>query len=153
VEDQTHLWAETYDRDENDALAIQRDVAARVALSLSLELLPSFSSDAASGKFAKAAAFDAYLKGRYLITKDTPEDLERSLPYFDQAIAEDPQFAPAYAAQVEALVLSADWTGGTTNANLPKAKAAALKAIELDPAFAEGYAALGSVQLWLEWNK
>lgn len=153
VEDQTHLWAETFDRGETDVLDIQREVVARIASSLSLELLPSVSSEAATGKFAKPAAFDAYLKGRYLITKDTPEDLERSIPYFDQAILEDPQFAPAYAAQVEALVLLADWTGTIASSDLPKAKAAALKAVELDPSYAEGYAALGSVQFWLEWNK
>ena len=150
--DQTHLWAETYDRDEKDVLGIQREVAARIASSLSLELLPSTSSDAASGKFAQPAAFDAYLKGRYLVTKDTPEDLKRSIPYFDQAIAEDPAFAPAYAAQVEALVLLTDWTGSIARSDPSKAKAAALKAVELDPAFAEGYSALGSVQFWLEWN-
>ncbi|HEV7646204.1 MAG TPA: winged helix-turn-helix domain-containing protein [Pyrinomonadaceae bacterium] len=152
VGDQTHLWAETFDRDEKDVLDIQREVAARIASSLSLELLPSYSSEAASGKFAKPEAFDAYLKGRYLVTKDNPDDLKRSIPYFDQAISEDPNFAPAYAAQVEALVLLIDWTGATANSDLPKAKAAALKAVELDPAYAEGYAALGSVQLRLEWN-
>jgi TolB-like protein/DNA-binding winged helix-turn-helix (wHTH) protein/Tfp pilus assembly protein PilF len=153
VDDQTHLWAETFDRDETDVLGIQREVATRIASSLRLELFPKNASEAAAGKQAKPEAYDAYLKGRYLITKDTPEDLERSIPYFDQAIAEDPNFAPAYAAQVEALVLLTDWTGDIANSNLPKAKAAALKAVELDPSFAEGYAALGSVQLWLEWDR
>jgi TolB-like protein/DNA-binding winged helix-turn-helix (wHTH) protein/Tfp pilus assembly protein PilF len=153
VDDQSHLWAESYDRAESDLLEIQREVANKIAGSLSLELLPESASEAASGKFAKPAAFDAYLKGRYLVTKDTPEDLERSIPYFDQAIAEDPTFAPAYAAQVEALVLLADWTGTIASSNPQKAKAAALKAVELDPSYGEGYAALGSVQLWLEWNR
>jgi len=153
VDDQTHLWAETFDREEKDVLGIQREVAARIASSLSLELLPgSSSSDAASGKFARPAAYDAYLKGRFLITKDTPDDLRRSIPYFDQAIAEDPSFAPAYAAQVEALVLLNDWTGNIANSSPEKAKASALKAVELDPALSESYAALASVQFWLEWN-
>ena len=142
VHDQTHLWAETFDREEKDVLGIQREVAARIASSLSLELLPGSSSDAASGKFAKPAAYDAYLKGRFLITKDTPDDLRRSIPYFDQAIAEDPSFAPAYAAQVEALVLLNDWTGNIANSSPEKAKASALKAVELDPALSESYAAL-----------
>jgi TolB-like protein/DNA-binding winged helix-turn-helix (wHTH) protein/tetratricopeptide (TPR) repeat protein len=153
VNDQTHLWAETFDRDETDVLDIQREVVIRIASSLSLELLPSSHSEVAADREAKPEAYDAYLKGRYLITKDTPEDLERSIPYFDQAIAEDPDFAPAYAAQVEALVLLSDWTGSTSIANLPKAKAAALKAVELNPSYAEAYAALGSVQFWLEWDR
>jgi TolB-like protein/DNA-binding winged helix-turn-helix (wHTH) protein len=152
VGDQTHLWAETYDRNEKDVLDIQRDVASRVASSLSLELLPASYSEVLAGKLAKPEAYDAYLKGRYLITKDTLPDLERSIPYFDRAIAEDPNFAPAYAAQVEALVLIGDWTGMNAEPNIPKAKAAALKAVELNPAYAEAYAALGSVNFWLEWN-
>lgn len=152
VDDQTHLWAETFDRKETDVLDIQREVATRIASSLSLELLPASSSEIAAGKLAKPEAYDAYLKGRYLITRDTLEDLERSIPYFDQAIAHDPNFAPAYAAEVEALVLITDWTGSTAAVSLAKAKAAALKAIELNPSYAEGYAALGSVHFWLEWN-
>jgi tetratricopeptide (TPR) repeat protein len=152
VDDQTHLWAETFDRAENDVLDIQREVATRVASSLSLQLLPKSSSEVAAGKLTKPEAYDAYLKGRYLITKDSLEDLERSIPYFDQAISLDPNFAPAYAAQVEALVLMVDWTGSTTSTDIPKAKAAALKAIELNPAYAEGYGALGAVHFWLEWN-
>ncbi|MGH9967721.1 MAG: winged helix-turn-helix domain-containing tetratricopeptide repeat protein [Pyrinomonadaceae bacterium] len=151
VDDQTHLWAETFDRNETDLLDIQREVATRVASSLSLELLPASYSEVA-GKLAKPEAYDAYLKGRYLITKDTLEDLQRSIPYFDSAIAADPNFAPAYAAEVEALVLITDWTGSTAAVSLPKAKAAALKTIELSPSYAEGYAALGAVQFWLEWN-
>ena len=152
VDDQTHLWAETYDRNETDVLDIQREVALRVASSLSFELLPSSYAEAAAAKTTRPEAYDAYLKGRYLITKDNLQDLERSIPYFDRAIAEDPNFAPAYAAEVEALVLIADWTGTTTGSNLPKAKAAATKAIELNPSYAEAYAALGSVNFWLEWN-
>lgn len=152
VDDQTHLWAETFDRDEQDVLGIQREVAARIASSLSLELLPAPLSRPDAEKFAKPSAYDAYLKGRFLITKDTADDLKRSIPYFDQAIAEDPGFAPAYAAQVEALVLLNDWTGNILNSGPDKARASALKAVELDPSYAEGYGALASVQLWLEWN-
>ena len=152
VDDQTHLWADAYDRDETDILGIQREVASKVAASLSLELLPGSYSEVAAANMTKPEAYDAYLKGRYLITKDTLQDLERSIPYFDKAIAEDPNFAPAYAAKVEALVLIADWTGTIAYADSPKARAAALKAIELNPAYAEAYAALGSVSFWLDWN-
>lgn len=153
ADDQTHLWAETFDREESDILDIQREVAMRIASSLSIELSLTSSSDAVARKRAKPKAYDAYLKGRYLIAKDTPEDLRRSLPFFEQAVAEDPDFAPAYAAQVEALVLLTDWTGSIAIEDVPKAKAAALKAVQVDPSYAEGYAALGSVQLWLEWNR
>jgi TolB-like protein/DNA-binding winged helix-turn-helix (wHTH) protein/Tfp pilus assembly protein PilF len=151
VKDQTHLWAETFDRDETDVLNIQREVATKVASALRLELLPGSYSEAAA-KNAKPEAYDAYLKGRFLITKDTQDDLVRSIPYFDQAIAADPNFAPAYAAEVEGLVLQYDATGTLRELRVQKAKAAALKAVELDPSYSEGYAALGSVQLFLEWD-
>lgn len=151
VKDQTHLWAETFDRDETDVLDIQREVATHIASALRLELLPASYSEAAAKK-AKPEAYDAYLKGRFLITKDNQEDLERSIPYFDQAIATDPDFAPAYAAEVEALVLQQDSIGNAREIKSQKAKAAALKAVALDPAYSEAYAALGSVQLWMEWD-
>jgi TolB-like protein/DNA-binding winged helix-turn-helix (wHTH) protein/tetratricopeptide (TPR) repeat protein len=151
VKDQTHLWAETFDRDETDVLNIQREVATQVASALRFELLPGSYSEAA-GKKAKPEAFDAYLKGRFLITKDNQEDLVRSIPYFDQAIVMDPDFAPAYAAEVEGLVLQYDATGALRELRVQKAKAAALKAVELDSSYSESYAALGSVQLFLEWD-
>lgn len=151
VKDQTHVWAETFDRSETDILDIQREVATRVATALRLELIPSSNGESAN-KTANPEAYDAYLKGRFMITKDTQEDLERSVPLFDQAIAIDPNFAPAYAAEVEALVLQNDWSGKLRAANASKAKTAALKAVELDPTYAESFASLASAQLWLEWD-
>jgi TolB-like protein/DNA-binding winged helix-turn-helix (wHTH) protein/Tfp pilus assembly protein PilF len=151
VKDQTHLWAATYDREDADVLDIEREVATEVATALRLELLPGTRIETIAKK-ARPEAYDAYLKGRYLIAKDTQEDLERSVPYFDQAIATDPDFAPAYAAEVEALSLEWDSTGRERELKVQKAKAAAHKAIELDPQFSEAYAALASVQLKLEWD-
>ncbi len=86
VSDQTHLWAETYERNERDMLQLQSDVANRVARSLALELLPASSSDSIEARSNNPDAYEAYLKGRYLVTKDTLPDLERSIPYFDEAI-------------------------------------------------------------------
>src|SRR5262249_32959726 len=134
VSDQTHLWAETFDKDETDVLDIQREVATQVASALRLELLPDSSHERLAEK-TKPEAYDAYLKGRFLIKKDNEEDLKRSIPYFDQAIALDPAFAPAYAAEVEALVLQRDSTGSLREEKARKAKAAALKAVEVDPAY------------------
>lgn len=152
VEDQTHLWAETYERNERDMLELQSEVANRVARSLALELLPAPRTDKASNRANDPEAFEAYLKGRYLITKDTLPDLERSIPYFEQAIEKDPAFAPAYVAYVEARVSLNTWKDAPAGEALPKTKDYALKAIELDPTFGEAYAALGSVNFWLEWN-
>ncbi len=152
VEDQTHLWAETYERSPRDMLNLQSEVANRVARSLALELLPAPRADRATNEANDPEAFDAYLKGRYLITKDTLPDLERSIPYFEQAVEKDPAFAPAYVAYVEARVLLTTWKDTPAGEALPKTKDYALKAIELDPTFGEAYAALGAVNFWLEWN-
>jgi TolB-like protein/DNA-binding winged helix-turn-helix (wHTH) protein len=150
VEDQTHLWAETYERSERDILQLQSEVARRVARSLSLELLPPLGR--APTRANDPEAFDAYLKGRFLITKDTLPDLERSLPYFKQAIEKDPSFAPAYVAFVEARVLLAVWKNSPAGEVLTEAKDYALKAVELDPRLGEAYAAMGAVNFWLEWR-
>jgi TolB-like protein/DNA-binding winged helix-turn-helix (wHTH) protein/Flp pilus assembly protein TadD len=152
VSDQTHLWAETYERNERDMLQLQSDVANRVARSLALELLPVSSSDSIEVRSSNPEAYEAYLKGRYLVTKDTLPDLERSIPYFDQASEKDPNFAPAYAAATDARVLLTTWNNTSALEALSKAKADALKAVELNPAFAEAHAALGSVNFYFEWN-
>ena len=86
------------------------------------------------------------------MTKDTLPDLERSIPYFDQASEKDPNFAPAYAAATDARVLLTTWNNTSALEALSKAKADALKAVELNPAFAEAHAALGSVNFYFEWK-
>ena len=153
VSDQTHLWAESYERNERDLMQLQSEVAGRVASSLALELLPSSQPDIAASKTSVPEAYDAYLKGKYLVTKDTVPDIERSITYFDQATEKDPNFAAARAAAVDARVLlGAIWKNTPATELLPKAKADALKAIELDPTLAEAYAAMGAVNFWFEWN-
>src|SRR5205085_1112762 len=96
VSDQTHLWAETYERNERDMLQLQNEVANRVVRSLASELLPVSQKSGTYARTAQPEAHDAYLKGRYFFTKDTVEDFERSITYFEKAIEIDPNFAPAY---------------------------------------------------------
>ena len=152
VRDQTHLWSETFDRDVGDMLQIQSEVAGQVARALALELLSTGTAIKGPGQPSNPAAVDAYLKGKFLVTKDTLPDLERSIPYFDQATEQDPNFAPAFAAAVEARLLLATWINIPAGEMQEKAKSDALRAIELDPSLAEAYAALGAVQFWFEWD-
>lgn len=152
VSDQTHLWADTFERSERDLISIQSEVASRVARALALELLPAQESNPISNRTTQPEVYEAYLKGRYLIIKDTLEDFERSIPFFEQAIERDPAFAPAYVGATQSRVFIATWRNLPAAEMLPKAKADALKAVELDPNSAEAYAALASVNFWLEWN-
>jgi hypothetical protein len=96
VEDQTVLWAETYERGLEGILALQSEVALEVAEALALELLPAERARLASGLIVDAEAYDAYLKGSYHWKKVTPADLDIAERYFELALDRDPSFAPAY---------------------------------------------------------
>jgi len=148
VSDQTHLWAETYDRDVKGALTVQAEVAARVVAALSQALLPGRSMTAA----ASPEAYDAYLRGRALVNRGGVVDLEQGVGAFEQAVALDPRYAPAWAALADASHLLR-MRGGTSREGVAaKAGRAARQAVALDDTLAEGHTALGAVQLWYEWN-
>lgn len=151
VSDQTHLWAESYDRAQSAALAVQSEVAGRIARSLALELLPA-RDDRASSYTPRPEAHDAYLKGRYLWNKASVENLKKSVEYFHEAIEKDPQYARGYVGLADSYRLL-----GIFHAMLPRdafgtVKEAALKALELDERLAEAHTALGAVKFWFEWN-
>ena len=150
VGDQTHLWAETYEHDLAGVLAIQQEVANRIAKSLTVQLLPD-RAPFLSSRSPGSAAYDAYLKGRYHWNKRTARASKEAIKYFQQAIDEDPNFAPAYAG----LAVSYNYLAGFAPPQdvYPKAKQAALKALEIDDTLAEAHAALGMIKLSfdLDW--
>ena len=151
VSDQTHLWANTYDRQVHDALTIQSEVAQRIAQALAVELLPKQPPEKTVAYLPNSDAYESYLRGRYLRNKWTREDLEKGISYFEQAIQRDPNYAVAYAALADA------WHalrlfGVRTSEIYPKAKDAATKAVALDQTLAEAHAALGTVKFWYDWD-
>jgi len=152
VKDQTHLWAETYDVSNKDAIAIQEQVAAKVARSLAIELLPSTNSENAKGSTTVPEAYDSYLKGLYLWNKRT--DLDKSIAYFKEATEKDPKYATAYCALANAYVRSFMFGARHEPFDViaPRARAAAEKAVELNDGLSEAHSALASVEMWLEWN-
>jgi len=151
VSDQTHLWAESYDREIHDALNIQSEVAERIAQSLALELLPSAQPGITNYR-PNPEARDAYLKGRYLRNKWTREGLEKSIGYFEQAIEKDSKYALAYAGLADAWYSLRMFAGLSPREVYPKVKEAALKALEIDDALAEGHAVLGAARFWYDWD-
>jgi TolB-like protein/tRNA A-37 threonylcarbamoyl transferase component Bud32/Tfp pilus assembly protein PilF len=152
VRDQTQLWAESYERELAGVMALQSEVAQKVAGSLALTLLPAEQARLANVHAINPEAYDAYLKGLHHWYMFTPSDFDTALQYYELALAKDPNYAPAYAG-VALIWASRSQAGWVTHSEAtPKAKAAALKAVELDPANAEAHFALAGVRAWHEWD-
>ena len=145
------VWSETYDRNVEDALEIQADIARALAGALELELLDPAAFGSLPGRSANPVAYDLYLRGLSLSHSPTEDGLLRSIAYFQRAIEADPDFALAHAGLSSAYTgLAARYGAGYGN-YLPRAKAAAERAVLLDENLAEGHHALGGVRAW--WDR
>jgi TolB-like protein/DNA-binding winged helix-turn-helix (wHTH) protein/Tfp pilus assembly protein PilF len=152
VKDQTHLWARDYDRRPQDILTVQDEVAVAVAEEIQLRLTPQQRTDLAHARTVDPDAYEAYLKGRYFWNKRTEDGFRRAIEYFNQAIAKDPNYAQAYAGLADAYVLLGGYSFIAQEDAMPKAKAAAQKAIAIDGQLADAYASLGMVSEQWDWN-
>ena len=138
-----HVWVQSYERNVSDLLALQTEVARTIAREIQIQLTPQEEAGfalAASRPQLNSAAQDAYLQGRYYWSKRTPEGLDQALEYFRQASVLAPAFAPAYAGQADAYNLLPGHMPPAVA--YPLAKAAAAKALELDPTLAEAHTSL-----------
>jgi TolB-like protein/Tfp pilus assembly protein PilF len=152
VSDQTHLWAESYDRTVEDILAVQIEVAEKIARSLAVELLPEEHAALARSSTTNAAAHDAYLRGRYFWSKRTEENFSKAIESFQQAVDIDPGYAAAYAGLADCFD-TLGWYGALpADEAYRKAKAAALHALQIDDRLAEAHAALAYAKHFYEWN-
>ena len=137
------IWGEQYERKLSDLLATQREIASTITEKLQLKL----SGESAKGitkKYTESnEAYQLYLKGRYLWNQRTGESLKRATVVYNQAIEKDPGFALAYAVLAETYVLFPNYEVASPADSLPQAKAAALRAMELDDSLAEAHSALG----------
>src|SRR3984893_3693470 len=143
--DDRHLWAESYERDVRDVLALQDEVARTIANEIKVKLTPQEQGLLTSARPVNPQAHELYLKGRYYWNKRTPEALNKSLEYFRQAIDKDPSYALGYAGMADAYAMLGSGEYGILPPKeaFPKAEAAAMKALELDSALAEPHATLG----------
>jgi len=139
VSDGYHLWSKTYDRELKSIFAVEDEIARSIAGALQRKLIPMKQGT------ANTVAHDLYLRGRYLWNKRTREAIRQAAGYFQQAIREDPGYALAYAGLADALALQYDYEVPPVASVLPKARQAALKALDLDPDLAEAHASLGLV--------
>src|SRR3984893_7315225 len=144
VPEQTDRWAESYDRELKDMLTLQDSVARTIANQIHITLTPGQTRPPGRANL-DPEAYEAYLKGRYYWNKRTGDGLQKALIYFQQAINRDPTYGAAYSGLADCNSGLA-WHGFKSPAEaLPKANAAALKAIEIDPQSAEAHASLGLV--------
>jgi len=146
VSDQTHLWAKNYDRDLRDLLGIENELGRTIAQQVQVNLGQQWQVEVARARNVDPEAYDLYLRGRYYWNHRTPAGIKESIGYFQQAVAKDPDFALAYAGLADAYNVSNIVGLFSAEESLPKAKTAAIKAIELDPSLAEAHAALGMVK-------
>ena len=150
--DQTHLWAADFDRDPGDVLRLQSDLALAISNKIELTLSPPVRARLADAPPVNAAAHDAYLLGLHELDLRTKSGVERSIAEFQNAIALDPQYASAHAALARAYSLAPVVRAMPPIEAMPKARDAALRAIELDPGLASGHSTLGFVKAHYEFD-
>ncbi len=144
-----HVWAETYDRDLSDVLALQADVARAIAVQIRGKLSPAPPHGASP---LNPEAYELYLKGRYSRDEGTEDGLKLAFEYFQQAIEKDPQYAPAYAGLADSYALLPFYSETRPGEAFPKAKAAAMKALQLDATLAEAHASMAYVKTYYDWD-
>jgi TolB-like protein/DNA-binding winged helix-turn-helix (wHTH) protein/Flp pilus assembly protein TadD len=149
-----HLWSQSYEGELRDALALQNKVARAIADQIRISLNPQEQAALKAAKVVNPEAYVSYLKGRYFWNKRTGDSLKVALAYFNQAIEEDPKYARAYSGLADTYALLGDWQYAvmTPKEALPKAKAAAIKALELDSALGEAHNSLAFCLDGFDWN-
>jgi TolB-like protein/tetratricopeptide (TPR) repeat protein len=149
-----HIWAETYDRNLRDVVALQADVAQSIAKAIGTRVMPAELPRPTPGRRVGPEAYEDYLKGRFFVEKRTAEGFHRAVDYFQQSIREDPGFAQAYAGLAKTYDLLGLYELLPPNESFPKAREAADKALELDSSLSEAYTAraLASTAYERDWN-
>ena len=149
-----HLWSQSYEGELRDTLALQNRVANAIADQIRINLTPQEEAALKNVKVVNPEAYESYLKGRYFWNKRTADALKVALAYFKQAIEEDPKYAPAYSGLADTYALLGDWQYAvmTPKEAFPKAKAAAIKALELDSTLGEAHNSLAFVLDGYDWD-
>jgi adenylate cyclase len=151
VESGFHMWSETYDRELADVFAIQDEIARAIVDALKLQLAGDAETPLVTATTTEVDAYTKYLKGRFFFNKLGEMDLRRSLELYQAALEVDPKYAQAYAGIADSWMnLADDWV--SPHEAYPKARQAATRALELNPALAEAHTALGKVLGWYDWD-
>ena len=147
-----HLWARSFERDSRDVLALQDELASAIAREIHVQLTPAEQSRLTRAASVNPEAYDGYLKGRYYFNRPSDENLKKAIALFEETIRRDPSYAPAFSGLSDAY-LWAGYNEGflTASEARPKAKAAAVRAIELDDSSAEAHTSLAVFKFFYEY--
>jgi eukaryotic-like serine/threonine-protein kinase len=149
VADGSQLWGEQYNRRLSDVLAIQQEISWEISERLRLKLTGEEQRRVTRRSTHHTEAYQLYLKGRYHWNKRTDEGAARAIEYFQQAIEKDPAYALAYVGLADSYLVSEPLPA---REKYPKAKAAALKALEIDETLGEAHASLAAIKNWYDWD-
>jgi DNA-binding winged helix-turn-helix (wHTH) protein len=152
VGDESLLWADTFEESPQRIFTLEDEIGKRIAQWMSIRLSGEREMRLARPGTENPKAYQLYLEGRYFWNKRTEEGLRRSIEYFRQATTEDVQYALAYAGLADSYVLLDSYGVEPAFQAHPVAKAAALKALQLDNSLAEPHASLGMIYFYYEWN-
>ena len=152
VRDNKQLWGDQYERQVSEMLSVQREIAQEITSNLRPTLSGVDHSRMQKQYTANAEAYELYLKGRFYWNKRTPDDFKKSIGFFEQAIEKDPNYAMAYSGLADAYTLLTVYSSESPRELMPKAKAAALKALELDDKLAEAHASFGQIVIYYDYD-
>jgi TolB-like protein/DNA-binding winged helix-turn-helix (wHTH) protein/Flp pilus assembly protein TadD len=146
VKDQTHVWARQYDRELKDLLPLEGEVAHEIAEEIQLTFDDRTHAERQSAAPPQSfEAYDLYLKGLYFFNKRTPPDLQQAIQYFQQATVKDPSSARAYAGLAKGYAILSEYSNQPESDFMPKARAAATTALEIDPNSSEAHTAMALI--------
>jgi TolB-like protein/DNA-binding winged helix-turn-helix (wHTH) protein/Flp pilus assembly protein TadD len=152
VADGVTLWAAKFDERFTNIFAIQDSISEQVAGALAVKISGEERKQLRKNYTTSTEAFQHFIRGRYFWNQRTLEDLRKSMACAEQAIAEDPTYAPAYVVIADSYNLLAGHGGLPPKETFPKARAAAMMALEIDPLLAEAYASLGFINYRFDWR-
>jgi Tfp pilus assembly protein PilF len=147
-----HLWAQDYERDLRDIVALQSDVARGIANQIRIHMTPREQTRFDSARQVDPGAYEAYARGRYFWNKRTADGLHKAISYLNEAIQRDPGYALAHAALADTYNVAAIFGLLPSQDALSKAKIAATRALELDEGLAEAHASLARIHENLDWD-
>ena len=155
IKDQTHLWAKVYDREPKELLVLEGEIAHEIADEIQIALgtrRPITVPGQPTLSTQTYKAYDLYLKGQYFWNKRTIEGFHRAINYFQEAIAKDPNYARAYAGLADSYALLSSYSLVPQSEYMPKARVAALRALEIDENLPEAHTALALIVQNYDWD-